>query len=91
MDTDQLKQVWPSLSRAQIRELKSGFEHARAVIVELRSFEIALGGKSATVTADQWMKWTRAGHQQPPQVNAVEVQLKKATDGTWLVDGVRGR
>jgi uncharacterized caspase-like protein len=91
MDTDQLKQVWPSLSREQIRELKSGFERAKAVIVELRSSEIAFGGDTATVTADQWMKWTRAGHQQPPQVNLVEVQLKKATDGTWLVDGVRGR
>ncbi len=91
MDTDQLKQVWPSLSRDQVRELKTGFERAKAVIVELRSFEIAFGGNTATVTADQWMKWTRAGHQQPPQVNPVEVQLKKAADGTWLVDGVRGR
>jgi hypothetical protein len=91
MDTDQLKQVWPSLSRDQLRELKSGFERAKAVIVELRSSEIALGGDAATVTADQWMKWTRAGHQQPPQVNPVEVQLKKAQDGTWLIDGVRGR
>jgi uncharacterized caspase-like protein len=91
MDTDLLKQVWPSLSRGQIRELRSGFDGAKAVIVELRSPQITLGGDSATVTADQWMKWTRAGHQQPPQANSVEIQLKKSADGSWLVAGVRGR
>jgi uncharacterized caspase-like protein len=91
MDTDLLKQVWPSLSRSQIRELRSGFDRARAVIVELRGQQITLGGDTATVTADQWMKWTRAGHQQPPQANSVEIQLKKSADGSWLVAGVRGR
>jgi len=91
MDLDQLKQVWPSLSREQIRELRSGFDGAKAVIVELRSPSITLIGDTATVTADQWMKWTRAGHQQPPQANSVEIQLKKIAGGKWLVDGVRGR
>ncbi len=91
MDTDLLKQVWPSLSKGQIKELRSGFDGAKAVMVELRSQEISFGGDTATVTADQWMKWTRAGHQQPPQANSVEIQLKKLADGRWLVDGVRGR
>ncbi len=90
MDTDLLKQVWPSLSRTQLRELRSGFDGAKAVMVELRNPKIALSGENATVTADQWMKWTRAGHQQPPQANSVEIQLKKIADGRWLVDGVRG-
>ena len=91
MDTDLLKQVWPSLSKTQIRELRSGFDGAKAVMVELRDPKVALSGDTATVTADQWMKWTRAGHQQPPQANSVEIQLKKVADGRWLVDGVRGR
>jgi len=91
MDTELLKQVWPSLSKGQVKELRSGFDGAKAVIVELRSPEITLGGDTATVTADQWMKWTRAGHQQPPQANSVEIQLKKVADGRWLIDAVRGR
>ena len=90
MDTDLLKQVWPSLSKAQVKELRSGFDGAKAVMVELRNPHIALSGDTATVTADQWMKWTRAGHQQPPQANSVEIQLKKIADGRWLVDGVKG-
>jgi uncharacterized caspase-like protein len=91
MDTDLLKQVWPSLSKAQVKELRSGFDGANAVMVELRNPHIALTGDAATVTADQWMKWTRSGHQQPPQANSVEIQLKKIADGRWLVDGVKGR
>jgi uncharacterized caspase-like protein len=90
MDTDLLKKIWPSLSREQIRELRAGFDGAKAVMVELRSPAITLAGDTATVTADQWMKWTRAGHQQPPQANSVQIQLKKDAGGSWLVDGVRG-
>jgi hypothetical protein len=91
MDTDLLKKIWPSLSKGQIKELRAGFDGAKAVMVELRSPAIAIAGDSATVTADQWMKWTRAGHQQPPQANSVQIQLKKDTGGSWLVAEVRGR
>jgi len=91
MDIDLLKQVWPTLSRNQVRGLRSGFDGAKAVMVELRSPAITLAGDTAVVKADQWMKWTRAGHQQPPQANSVEIQLRKVAGGNWLVDGVKAQ
>jgi len=91
MDIDVLKQVWPTLSRNQVRGLRSGFDGAKAVMVELRSTAITFAGDTALVKADQWMKWTRAGHQQPPQANSVEIQLKKVAGGNWLVDAVRAQ
>ena len=91
MDIDILKRIWPTLSKDRIRGLQSGFDGAKAVMVELRNPAISVNGETATVTADQWMKWTRDRHQQPPQVNPVDVQLKKTAEGTWLISGVRGR
>ena len=91
MDTDLLKKVWPSLSKSQIKELRAGFDGAKAVMVELRNPAITVSGDNATVLSDQWMKWTRAGHQQPPQVNPVEIRLKKDGDRGWLIDAVVGR
>jgi hypothetical protein len=91
MDTDLLRKVWPSLSRSQIKELRAGFDGAKAVMVELRNSKVTVSGNNATVLSDQWMKWTRASHQQPPQVNPVEIRLNKGPDGDWMIDAVSGR
>jgi hypothetical protein len=91
MDIRELKKIWPSLSKSQQNELKTAFNNARAVKVELRNRVTNVGGNSATVLCDQWLQYTFEGHRQPPQTDSVEILLTKNSSGRWLVNDVRPR
>jgi serine/threonine-protein kinase len=90
MDIGELQRVWPSLSKDQIKKLKEGFRGAQAVKVNLQDCNApALGGDSAQVKCSQSMVYTRDGKRQPAQTNSVAILLKKAANGSWLVDKVQ--
>lgn len=92
MDINELKEVWPTLSKAQIDKLKAGFKGAQAVKVQLQQCgPAATNGSTAQVSCTQSMVYTFEGHRQPPQTLAADISLKKGADGKWVVDEVRVR
>jgi hypothetical protein len=93
MDVRDLKKVWPSLSKVQEREIKSGFDAPglKAVKVQLRNRTTHISRDTATADCDQWMVYTFAGRRQPPQTNSVEILLSKNSGGGWVVNDVKGR
>ena len=92
MDVRELKKAWPSLSKGQEREIRSGFEAPglKAVKVQLRNRTTQINGGTATAKCDQWMVYTFQGRRQPPQVNTVDVLLSKDSQGVWSVNSVKG-
>jgi uncharacterized caspase-like protein len=92
MDINMLKAVWPSLTRDQIDKLKAGFRGAQAVKVQLLQCDTATtSGDTARARCAQSMAYTRDGRRQPADTLPVEITLKRATDGGWLVSDVRIR
>ena len=93
MDIGEIKKAWPSLSRSQAKELKNGFQapDLKAVRVQLRNRAVSVAGASAIANCDQWMIYTRAGKQQPPQTSSVEILLAKDGGGTWAIHAVKGK
>jgi hypothetical protein len=92
MDINMLKAVWPSLTKDQIDKLKAGFRGAQAVKVQLLQCDTATtSGDTARARCAQSMAYTRDGRRQPADTLPVEITLKRATDGGWLVADVRMR
>ena len=93
MDVQEIKKVWPSLSKDQQKEIKNGLEAPglKAVKVQLRNRTTNIGEGKAAVECDQWMVYTFAGRRQPPQTNSVEILLAKDSRGAWAVSEVKGR
>jgi hypothetical protein len=93
MDVSELRKVWPSLSRNQEKEIKSSFDSPglKAIKIQLRNRTTRIDGGKATATCDQWMVYTFAGRRQPPQTNSVEILLSKNSEGTWVVNEVKGK
>jgi len=92
MDINMLKAVWPSLTKEQIDKLKAGFRGAQAVKVQLLQCDkAATGGDAAQVRCAQSMEYTRDGRRQPAETRPVEISLRKAADGGWVVADVRAR
>jgi hypothetical protein len=92
MDVRELKKAWPSLSKGQEREIRSGFEAPglKAVKVQLRNRTTQINGGTATAKCDQWMVYTFQGRRQAPQVNTVDVLLSKDSQGEWSVNEIKG-
>ena len=90
MDMRLMKEVWPSLSRAQEKALSQATRAPglKAVKVQLKNKVATHDGDTAKVDCDQWMVYTWVGRRQPPQVNSVEIQLAKNQQGSWLVTNV---
>ncbi len=93
MDVSELRKVWPSLSRNQEREIRSGFDTPglKALMIQLRNRTTRIDGRKATATCDQWMVYTFEGRRQPPQTNSVEILLSKNSEGTWVVNEVKAK
>lgn len=92
MDVNEMKAVWPSLSKKQIDLLKAGFKGAQAVKVQLQlCSSVVTDIDTAHVRCTQSMAYTRDGRRQPVETNPVEISLKKAPGGRWVVDDVRVR
>jgi caspase domain-containing protein len=90
MDIRELKKVWPSLSRAQEKAIRAGFQGARAVKVELMNRRATtVDGKDAKVLCDQRMTYTLVGKRQPSRVDPVEISLGKSPDQGWLVTDIK--
>jgi hypothetical protein len=85
-DIDALKQVWPGLSKQQIKNIEKTFDQTTAIKVEVRQTRIVINGNNATVQGDQWERYTYQGDRRPPTVDHVNIELSKDQQkGKWIV------
>jgi hypothetical protein len=89
MAPQNMKEIWPSISREQLNDLKKSFSMFRAITVELRQRETTVDGNTATVHCYQWLQYTDDTlTRHPPQTWPVEIILAKNSSGQWLVTNV---
>ena len=85
---DELQKIWPGINKNQKKALKSAFESAQAVKVQLDCGDPSVSGDGATVKCQQSVRYTIAGKVQPSQTDSVDIVLNR-TNGNWLVKTVR--
>ena len=85
---DELQKIWPNMNKNQKKALKSAFESAQAVKVQLDCGDPSVSGDGATVKCQQSVRYTVAGKVQPSQTDSVDIVLNR-TNGNWLVKTVR--
>jgi eukaryotic-like serine/threonine-protein kinase len=85
---DELQKVWPNMNKNQKKALKSAFESAQAVKVQLDCGDPSVSGDGATVKCQQSVRYTIAGKVQPSQTDSVDIVLNRS-NGNWLVKTVR--
>jgi tetratricopeptide (TPR) repeat protein len=83
-----LKRVWPTLSAAQERAIRSNFENARSLEVTLESPRIQVSGESATVTAvRRYALLTVDGHDLRTETRSTF--SLRATPNGWVIQNVQ--
>jgi eukaryotic-like serine/threonine-protein kinase len=85
---DELMKVWPNMNKNQKKALKSAFESAQAVKVQLDCGDPSVSGDGATVKCQQSVRYTIAGKVQPSQTDSVDIVMNRS-NGNWLVKTVR--
>ncbi|MGA8152314.1 MAG: protein kinase [Terriglobales bacterium] len=85
---DELRKIWPGMNKNQKKALKSAFENAQAVKVQLDCGDPSVSGDGATVKCQQSVRYTVGGQVQPSQTDSVDIVLNRS-DGNWLVKTVR--
>ena len=85
---DELQKIWPGMNKNQKKALKSAFENAQAVHVQLDCGDPSVSGDGATIRCQQSVRYTIAGKVQPSQTDSVDIVLNR-TNGNWLVKTVR--
>ena len=85
---DELQKIWPGINKNQKKALKSAFESAQAVKVQLDCGDPSVSGDGATVKCQQSVRYTIAGKVQPSQTDSVDIVMNR-TNGNWLVKTVR--
>jgi len=85
---DELQKIWPNMNKNQKKALKSAFESAQAVKVQLDCGDPSVSGDGATVKCQQSVRYTVSGKVQPSQTDSVDIVLNR-TNGNWLVKTVR--
>ena len=85
---DELQKIWPGMNKNQKKALKSAFENAQAVHVQLDCGDPSVSGDGATIRCQQSVRYTIAGKVQPSQTDSVDIVLNRA-NGNWLVKTVR--
>lgn len=88
-DVDELKKVWPTLTKQQIKNIEKTFDQTTAIKVEVRQANIQINGATALVQGEQWERYTYQGDHRPPTVDHVKIELAKDQNkGKWLVTAV---
>jgi hypothetical protein len=88
-DVEQLKKVWPTLTKQQIKNIEKTFDQTTAIKVEVRQPSIQINGTTAVVQGQQWVRYTYQGDHRPPTVDHVNIELAKDQNkGKWLVTAV---
>ena len=89
MDVEEMKKIWPTLSKDQMKKLKEGFHNAQAVKVEPNCGQPAFDGEQATMKCEQSMTWTRDGKKQPIDTRLISITLRKTVDRGWVVERIQ--
>jgi serine/threonine-protein kinase len=86
----QLTQVYPSLSAAQVRQLRESMEDTETYELEIRNPRVQVQGDTATVLAVLARRITPRVGTTEPYENAVEFRLRRA-GGSWEITAVNPR
>ncbi len=87
---DDLRRAWPTISKAQQKNVKFVFDQFNAIRLTLncRDQDIHVEGDAATATCQQTAVYTQKGKKQPEQTTPTTFKLKRQGD-SWVVDAVQ--
>lgn len=85
---DDLKRVWPGISRAQQKNMKAVFDNFNAIRLTLNCGEAHVSATSAEVSCQQSAVYTLKGQKQPAQTTSNNFTLSKQGD-LWVIEAVR--
>jgi hypothetical protein len=83
-----LKRLWPSLGGAQQTTIRTGFEHARRIEVDIVDPHITVSGASATATFLRHYEVLTDDRQLQRADTPTTVTLRR-TDGGWVIEQIR--
>jgi tetratricopeptide (TPR) repeat protein len=87
-DLDALKRVWPGLSGAASEAIRTEFQHASRLTVEIIDLRITLSGATGTATfVRRYEVQTRDG--QRPRSEAQTTMAVRKTPAGWIIESVR--
>ena len=85
---DDLKRVWPSISKAQQKNMKAVFDNFNAIHLTLNCGEARMNPTGAEVTCQQSAVYTLKGQRQPAQTTSNNFTLARQGD-LWVIEAVR--
>jgi len=86
---DQLKAIYPSLSRAEQSTIQDFFRMARSINFDLKQLaDPQVDGATAVVTARRTVQFADQSGSHPEAQGQVRVKLRVAGDGQWVIDVV---
>jgi hypothetical protein len=87
-DLQGLQGLWPSMTPQQIQSVGDFFKNASSVKLTCIPGSPKIGGTEATLEFKQEFTYVMHGTFQKPNRSKVNMKLKKAPQGTWLIDSI---
>jgi ketosteroid isomerase-like protein len=85
---EELRRLWPTMTAAQQRAIRSEFDNARSIRVEVINPHIEVGGDTATATFLRRYELLTSDGRRLQTDTKTTIVLRK-TGGSWLIDDVR--
>ena len=83
-----LKRIWPSLGGAQQAAIRTEFEHASRIEVDIVDPRISVSGATATVTFLRHYELLTVDRQLQRADRPTTMTLRR-TDGGWVIEQIR--
>jgi hypothetical protein len=87
-DLQGLQRLWPSMTSQQIQGLGDFFKNASSVKLTCIPGSPKINGTEATLEFKQELTYVMNGTFQRPSRSRINLKLKKAPQGTWLIDSI---
>ena len=88
-DLEQLKAVYPAMSREEAGKIGDFFKMARSINFDLKQMaDPVIEGASATVMAKRVVQFSDQSGRHPEAIGQVRVKLRAGPDGVWTIEAV---
>ena len=88
-DLEQLKAVYPAMSREEASKIGEFFKLARSISFDLKQMaDPQVEGAAATVMAKRAVQFSDQSGKHPEAVGQVRVKLRAGPDGVWIIEAV---
>jgi len=87
-DLAALKQIWPALVGRQEAAIKTEFDNARSIAVDLDNVNVRVANTAATVTCRRNYVVTTAQGQTLRTASRMTMTLERR-NGSWVIDAIR--